>query len=308
MSNGRLEIVFNDAGNAWAQKQVQFRNKAPDFEHPLPLEVTPGNIIEIGKFVSLGRQINYRTSYGETPEKRKTDYYAIQMLCKIVLSVNSRLRGFEKIYKKADVINSTIPAIYNELVPNAQKAICENLMKDHAIQSDIIERVKMAKLFKILKERGVDDSKLELLKSNKTMMTELYLKYRQQIVVEDIDWFTDQEAREEIIRQAERRNMKIVFFFRYEPGYFAFGAKNKAYVDPRTLKALNDRLSEPARTGDALIEAFNNSSSKIGAGLGLDLTKACIENISEECGVKVNAKYENDPTGMLVMTISLQLE
>jgi hypothetical protein len=307
MATGNIEIVFNQAGNVWAQKQVQFRNKAPDFEHPVELMVVPGNVIDIGKFISIGRQINYRTSYGESADKRKADYQAIQLLCKIVLSVNSKMPGFEKIYQKADTINDNIPTIYNELVPNAQKAICENLMKDHAIKTDIVERVKIAKLLNLMKEKGVDESKIALLRANKTQMTELYLKYRQQIVIEDIDWFTDREARDEIIRQAEHKNMKILFFFRYEAGRFEFGAKNKAFVDIRTLKLLNDRLNEPARTGLDLVEAFHNSTSRIGAGLGLDLTKACLENIREECGVKTSARYENDASGMLVMTITLDL-
>jgi hypothetical protein len=302
-----LELVFTEKGNLIAQKNDQFKNKGPEFEHPVSLPVTPENIVAIGQYVSLCRQINYITSYGETSEKRKRDYQSIQLLCKIVLSVNSKLAGFEKIRNKADVINDTIPTIYNELVPNAQKAICENLMKDHSIKTEIVEKVKIAKLLNMLREKGFPDDKIALLKTNKSQLTDLYLKYRQQIVVEDIDWFTDREAREEIIHYAERKNMKIAFFFKYGPNQFSFGAKNRAYVDSRALKTLNDRLNEPARTGEDLIAAFNNTTSKIGAGLGLDLTKACLENIRSECGCAISAKYENDTTGMLVMTINLDL-
>ena len=303
-----LELVFTEKGNLIAQKNDQFKNKGPGFEHPVSLPITTDNIVTIAKYVGLCSQINYITSYGESSEKRKRDYQAIQLLCKIVLSVNAKTAGFERIRNKADIINDTIPTIYNELVPNAQKAICENLMKDHSISTEIVEKVKIAKLLNMLREKGFPEDKIAQLKTNKSQMTDLYLKYRQQIVVEDIDWFTDLEAREEIIHYAERKNMKIAFFFRYGPNDFAFGAKNRAYVDPRNLKQLNDRLNEPARTGEDLIAAFNNTTSKIGAGLGLDLTKACLENIREECACKISAKYENDSTGMLIMTINLNLD
>lgn len=302
-----IEVIFNDKGNILAQKSVQFRNKSPDFEHPVKIELSNDNVAQIGKYIQLSRQINYVTSYGETDEKRNKDYEAIKLLCKIILSINKNMLGFEKIHNKAKIINSNIPAIYNELISNAQKSICENLMKDPSIRNDILEKTQEAIILNSLRDKGVEEEKINAIKKNKQHMKSLLLKHKSQITVNDIDWYSDLEAREKLIKEAIKRDMKTVFFIRYEPYYFKIGSKNKAYVDPRVLKQLNDKLNEPTKKGEDLINAFKASSSTIGAGLGIDLTKICIENLEEECDLKATATYENDSKGMLVMTISFLL-
>lgn len=302
-----IEVIFSEKGNILAQKSAQFRNKSSDFEHPIKIKLSNDNVAQIGKYVQLGCQINYVTSYGETDEKRNKDYDAIKLLCKIILSINKNMPGFEKIYNKAKIINSNIPTIYNELISNAQKSIYENLMKDTAIRNVIFGKIQETMILDLLRDKGVEKEKIDMIKNNKQHMKGLLLKYKNQITVNDIDWYSDLEAREELIHEAIKRDMKIVFFIRYEPYYFKIGSKNKAYMAPRILKQLNDRLKEPIRKGEDLINAFKASSSKIGAGLGIDLTKICIENIEEECNVKANAEYENDSKGMLVMTISFLL-
>lgn len=302
-----IEVIFSEKGNILAQKSEKFRNKDADFAHPIRIALTKENVAQIGKYVSLAKQINYVTSYGETGEERIRDYEAIRLLCKIILSANRNLPGFSSLYEKAEIINANIPTIYNELIPNAQKAICENLMKDEVLKKQIIEKTKIAKILNMLKEKGVDDAKIEALKTNKQYISGLMLKYRSQITVDDSDWYSDEETRAEIIEEAKKRRMKILFFFRYSSGEFVFGAKNRAYVDPRTLKKLNEKLQEPTKTGEDFLQVFQNSTSKIGAGLGLDLTKVCIENIEEECGASSHALYENDSHGNLIMTITLTL-
>ncbi len=302
-----IEVIFNDKGNILAQKSVQFRNKSPDFEHPVKIELSNDNVAQIGKYIQLSRQINYVTSYGETDEKRNKDYEAIKLLCKIILSINKNMLGFEKIHNKAKIINSNIPAIYNELISNAQKAVCENLMKDPTIKNNIVLKTQETKLLNLLRDQGVGEEKINILKNNKPQMSRLLLQNKSQINIDDIDWYTDLEAREEIIKEAIARDIHVIFFIRYIPHFFEIGAKNKAYVAPILLKGLNDRLNAPIRRGEDLVKAFEKSTSNIGAGLGIDLTKICIENIEEECDVKANARYENDSKGMLIMTISFNL-
>ena len=302
-----VKAIFNDKGNILAQKSAQFRNKSQDFEHSLKMELSNNNIGQIGKYVSLCKQINFITSFGETDEKRNRDYNAIKLLCKIILSVNKNLKGFEKIYDKAEIINHNIPVIYNELISNAQKAVCENLMKDPTIKNNIVLKTQETKLLNLLRDQGVGEEKINILKNNKPQMSRLLLQNKSQINIDDIDWYTDLEAREEIIKEAIARDIHVIFFIRYIPHFFEIGAKNKAYVAPILLKGLNDRLNAPIRRGEDLVKAFEKSTSNIGAGLGIDLTKICIENIEEECDVKANARYENDSKGMLIMTISFNL-
>ena len=152
-----IEVIFSEKGNILAQKSAQFRNKSPDFAHPIKIKLSNDNIAQIGKYVQLSRQINYVTSYGETDEKRDRDYEAIKLLCKIILSINKDMPGFEKIYNKAKIINSNIPAIYNELISNAQKSICENLMKDAAIRNDILGKIQKTVILNLLRDKGVEE-------------------------------------------------------------------------------------------------------------------------------------------------------
>ncbi|GEM_PF-5211842 len=302
-----LRIVFNEKGNVLAAKSDQFKNKSPDHEHQINMEISKDTIPQLAQYVGLSKKIFYKTSYAETDEKKKTDYQAIQIICKVMLSVNKSLPGFQKVSSKAEIINSNIPTIYNELIPNAQKAIFENLMKDPIINANVMEITRRSKLFALLRQGGLPEEKIKALKVNPAAMRELYMKYRQQLVVEDIDWFTDPEAKAVLIEQAEKKDMSIFFYFGYAPFKFEFGAKNRAYVEPRTLKKLNDKLNEPLKTGDDFLQAFNNSTSTIGAGLGLSLTKICIHEIVAECGATSVASYENDSKGMLVMNVSLDL-
>jgi len=302
-----IEVIFNKQGNKLAQQNPQFRNKDPEFAHPIKIEISKNNISEIGKYVGLAKQINYVTSYGEDEATRNHEYKAIKLLCKIIISVNKTMAGFDKIYNKADVINSNIPTIYNEIIPNAQKAICENLMKDAGIRNTVTDKIRESHLLNLLKEKGLNNEKIKLIKENRSQLRALLLKYKKQIEVLDPDWYSDMAARRELIREAQKKQMKIFFYFSYRPYHFEFGAKNKAYVDPRILKELNTRLKEPIKEGVDFINAFKASESRIGAGLGLDLTKICINNIEEECNVTATAKYENDDSGMLIMSIDLSL-
>lgn len=303
-----IEVVFNDQGNKVAQNSPQFKNKNADFEHPVKLDLSVNNIGQIAKYVTLGQQINYITSYGGTDAERAKDYEAIKLLCKIVLSVNKDKPGFEKVYNKAAIINANIPTIYNELIPNAQKAICENLMKDETIHRKAKELIYKEKILRMLKKKGVHEDYIGLLNSNTLQMKSIILKYRSQVEVNDSDWYSDEDARAVIIEEARKRNLKIAFYFKFSNYRFEIGAMNKAYVDPMILKSLNQKLMLPVRDGQDLINAFEASTSSIGAGLGLDLTKICIKDIEDNCNVKAYAKYENDHHGMLIMSIRLNLD
>lgn len=281
--------------------------RAVDYSKNIEIDLSPENITQIAKYVKLSKRISYFTSYGGNDEAKLRDYEAIKLLCKIILSVNKNTPGFEKIYNKAEIINSNIPTIYNELVPNAQKAIFENLMKDQNLKTEIIEKIQKEKILNILKEKGVEEEKINLIKNSQQHLRNLYLKYRKQIVITDAEWFDDINTRHELIQHALKKDMKIAFFFSFKPLAFEFGTMNRAYVDPIVLKELNYKLDEPVRKGADLINLFNVSDSKIGAGLGIHLTKICIENIVEECNINAHAKYENNSKGMLIMTISLNL-
>jgi hypothetical protein len=302
-----VHIIFNEKGNLFAAKMDQFKNKSPDHEHRISIDISSENIQQMAQYIGLSRKILYKTSYGETDERKKTDYMAIQLICRVMLSVHKGLPGFQKVSAKANVINNNIPTIYNELIPNAQKAIFENLMKDPIINANVTEKARRSKLFALLRQNACPEEKISALKMNPQALRELYLRYRQQLAVEDIDWFTDPDSRMELIQEAEKREMSIFFYFGYAPFLFEFGAKNKAYVEPRTLKKLNDKLAEPIKMGEDFLQAFNNSTSKIGAGLGLNLTRICIEEIATEIGTSAKAIYENDSKGMLIMNVSFDL-